>query len=149
MGQLGAPVTGSYVSSENLVIHNLGVCTYGALAVRAGVMTILVFMRAQPQRAHGIPSVGLCGSQWSQGRGHSPTSSAQEGGDAEGPAWLLSAAVHLRIVGDVGVSSHPPLSLAVPEFLWILSSLSPDVISDTKWLLMGHSCPAVVWEGCV
>lgn len=46
-------------------------------------------------------------------------------------------------------TSHPPLSLAVPEFLWILSSLSPDVISGTKWLLMGRSCPAVVWEGRV
>lgn len=53
--------------------------------------------------------------------------SVQKGVDAEGPAWLLSVAVHLHAVRDMGSSSQPPLSLAIPEFLWILSCSSLDV----------------------
>lgn len=104
MGQLGAPVTESYVSSENFVIHDLGVCAHGgALAVRAGVTTILVFYEGTATEGSGhpfrwslwFPVVTGEGTQTHflspLGNGYeayysAALPSAQEGGDAEGPA---------------------------------------------------------------
>lgn len=58
--------------------------------------------------------------------------SGRDGVGAEVPACLLSAAVCLHTVGNVGGSSRLSLSLAVPEFLWIRSAWSLDMILGTK-----------------